>query len=468
MNATTPPSLTIRCLQASQRQKYAAFCALEKAYGLRLDWEEVVAMGDRTSLHWGEVELASWRNHPVVTDHVTEVGPMRWDIWEREGEVQARLMLPGFVDDPEIEASSLPFDPLAATFHALTCWDEQHGRLDLDEHGRPTTGALAWQGASGEVRFGTRIMPMSDQHRWPWVEVMWHAILSEVDRNASPSLSFRPTFDVDVAFKHLGRPRWKTWMLQSRDLVMGRWSLVRERSQTLRGRLNDPYDTYGWIRGIHAGREDVGWFVLAADRKAPFDIGLNPRLDVLPALVASLSQRKDTVGWHPSYAAMDDEGVRQHEKARFQSWHGADAQVARTHFLRGQPGAWWRESARLGIKADASLGWAREVGFRAGFSQAYPAYDVHSESTLNVMIHPMAVMDTALKSIMNSPEEAQQCMRTMMEVVSDVGGTWMSCWHNTSVSEDGEWEGWRSTYLHMVESARELGGRTLEAWNPRS
>ena len=27
----------------------------------------------------------------------------------------------------------------------------------------------------------------------------------------------------------------------------------------------------------------------------------------------------------------------------------------------------------------------------------------------------------------------------------------MSCWHNTSVSEDEPWLGWRATYLHMVE-----------------
>ena len=34
------------------------------------------------------------------------------------------------------------------------------------------------------------------------------------------------------------------------------------------------------------------------------------------------------------------------------------------------------------------------------------------------------------------------------------GGHWMSCWHNTSVSEDEPWQGWRATYLHMADIAR--------------
>ena len=324
-----------------------------------------------------------------------------------------RLMLPGFVQATEGagDSVSLPFDPLAATFHALTCWDEQHDKLDLDAHGRPTTAQLPWRKESGMARLGSREIPMSSQHHWPWIEVMWHAILD------------------DVADLH-----------------------------TLRGKKKDAFDTYGWIRDCHS-KESVGWFVLAAERKPPHDIGLDPNGEVLPALVEVLGEGNDVVGWHPSYVAVDSQTARELEKVRFESWRHGNARVVRTHYLRGTPGRWWHEAVALGLESDASLGWSRDVGFRAGFSRPFVAYDLETESNLPLVVRPLAVMDTAMRVGLGwSSLDARGHMEDMMELVQEVGGTWMSCWHNTSVSDEGEWQGWRATYLHMVEVARRLQG----------
>ena len=198
------------------------------------------------------------------------------------------------------------------------------------------------------ARLGSRQIPMSNQHHWPWIEVMWHAILNDVADLPALRMSFQPTFDVDVAYKHLGRPRWKSWLLQARDLVLGRWTLVAERLHTLRGKRKDAFDTYGWIRDCHS-KESVGWFVLAAERKPPHDIGLDPNGEVLPALVEVLGEGNDVVGWHPSYAAVDSQTARELEKARFESWRHGNAQVVRTHYLRGTPGRWWHKAVALSL-----------------------------------------------------------------------------------------------------------------------
>ena len=50
--------------------------------------------------------------------------------------------------------------------------------------------------------------------------------------------------------------------------------------------------------------------------------------------------------------------------------------AVRTHFLRGQSGAWWRLVESMGIEHDMSLGWARDVGFRSGISRPFQAYDL--------------------------------------------------------------------------------------------
>ena len=61
------------------------------------------------------------------------------------------------------------------------------------------------------------------------------------DRDST--FGWKPTFDVDVAFCHLGRPRWKSHLLQCRDVLLGRWQTASMRRRVLSGKSKDPYDT---------------------------------------------------------------------------------------------------------------------------------------------------------------------------------------------------------------------------------
>ena len=87
-------------------------------------------------------------------------------------------------------------------------------------------------------------------------------------------------------------------------------------------------------------------------------------------------------------------------------------------------------------------------------SAAFQAYDLEEERSLHLRIHPVAAMDVGMRH-MWSAEEARGALTSLMGVVSDAGGHWMSCWHNTSVGEE-PWQGWRATY-HMVDAARHWG-----------
>ena len=128
--------------------------------------------GAETLLGMEGVEVGRWHDHPLVT---TDVQPeddhrMEWTAWQH-GEVALRV--PCAVDT---DAHSWPFDPLAATFHALTCWEEQAGRVALDEHGRPRSFPDAWRSLQGHVQGFGQVVSAAQQPRWPWVDIMWHAI----------------------------------------------------------------------------------------------------------------------------------------------------------------------------------------------------------------------------------------------------------------------------------------------------
>ena len=116
---------------------------------------------------------------------------------------------------------------------------------------------------------------MSHQHHWPWLELMWSSLLTSWGIEVRAGLTFRPTIDIDVAYKHLGRPRWKSLLLNACDLMSGHWRMGHERSKVLKGAISDPYDTYADLKEIH-NEESLWWFVLASNRSAAHDIGLNP------------------------------------------------------------------------------------------------------------------------------------------------------------------------------------------------
>lgn len=451
----------------SPRQRYVLDTVLVRWWGQSWSWSSEGATEGQSSLHWAAKTVVSWKNHSLVTSGLQPKDEVKcqWGLWREDEKIA--LWLP-FFDAPDQGAkeegsSFLPMDPLAVTFWALTCWSEQAGEFALDSHGRPQVESAPWARNHEDVHFHGSKWPAATQHRIPWVECMWHGLRCRTERSETPAMTCRWTFDVDVAFKHLGRSRWKHWALQFRDVCMGRWSLVSERWSVMNGSLSDPYDTYGWIGKIHHGMP-LTWFVLAAKRRRPHDVGLDPTLSVLPALVEQLdfAGPEHRVSWHPSWTALDDSGVFDAESEMVHSWPGIDPNMVRSHFLRGTPGKWWKRLVEHGISHDASLGWSDDMGFRNGISQPFQAYDLTRDECMSLVIEPMAVMDEAMRGSLGwTPQKACVELMRSMNAVAVVGGQWMSCWHNTSVSEDGEWEGWRATYLHMLSHAQNLGVTTL-------
>jgi hypothetical protein len=107
------------------------------------------------------------------------------------------------------------------------------------------------------------------------------------------------------------------------------------------------------------------------------------------------------------------------------------------------------------MQEDHSLGYADVPGFRAGMSRAFPAYDLQGEAMMNLVLHPIAAMDaTFMRYLKVTPEEALEQVVNLASSVRDVGGTLRLLWHNESVSDEGEWQGWREMYRQMLQRIR--------------
>ena len=265
-----------------------------------------------------------------------------------------------------------------------------------------------------------------------------------------------PTVDVDSAFAYKHRSPFMTFAAAAQDGVKGRWSRFRDRIQVLRGIQEDAYDTYDWLEQQHreAGMKATYFFLLA--NRGRYDRGVSWKSHGLQMRIRSLHTSAN-VGIHPGFAAHESTSslTMQNEIKRLEEITGESVVRARQHYLLQRPESSWKRLEALGIQQDHSLGYADVPGFRGGMSRAYPAYDVESERTMNLELHPVGAMDaTFMRYLQVSPEMAIDHVVALSNAVREVGGTMRLLWHNESVSDTGEWKGWRLMYKEMLKRIR--------------
>jgi len=106
----------------------------------------------------------------------------------------------------------------------------------------------------------------------------------------------------------------------------------------------------------------------------------------------------------------------------------------------------------IGITNDYTMGYASELGFRAGIATPFTFYDLDMEQTLPITIHPFAITDDILR--FNLELNCDNVLLEISEIVADVkkvNGTLISVWHNDTFSNFGLWEGWKNVYEDMVK-----------------
>ena len=98
------------------------------------------------------------------------------------------------------------------------------------------------------------------------------------------------------------------------------------------------------------------------------------------------------------------------------------------------------------------MGYASQVGFRAGTSLPFYFYDLDMEVQTQLMLHPFAVMDGTLNEYMELPvDDAQYLIKEIMDRVREVNGTFISLWHNETVSDNRHWQNWKQVFEYTIK-----------------
>lgn len=337
-----------------------------------------------------------------------------------------------------------PFDMLAATFYLVSRYEEYLPHIQ-DCHGR-------FQASES----------LATQCGWlqkPVVEI-WAVQLAALLTRRYPSFTtpkrhfeLETTIDIDAAYCYLHKGWLRSILGFLRDsLHRHDWHDVKQRWNVLTKKEKDPFDTFDFI--LHGMRTHpksrLIFFVLMADY-AMYDKPISYHEPDFLQLVRHLDDYAK-MGLHTSYASFDNPEKIEQERTRLASTIHRDVEHNRCHFLRLALPATYRNLLHAGIRHDYTMGYAELTGFRAGISVPYPFYDICSDHETQLLIHPFAAMDATLMRYMHqTPDEAWQSLKALMDAVATTGGTFSCIFHNENLSETPAWQGWQHVYEQVLQ-----------------
>lgn len=266
--------------------------------------------------------------------------------------------------------------------------------------------------------------------------------------------SFISTIDIDnvYAYKHKGLLR--TLGGYARSLVYFDFRGIIERTQVLLGQVQDPYDTYAFQLDIQKkyNLKTIYFFLLADygvnDKNVPF-YNLQFR-----SLIKHLGDYAK-LGIHPGFNSNANPEKLKIEKKRLEEIINRSVTKSRQHFLILHLPYTYQKLIENDIKEDHTMGYAEHIGFRAGTCTPFRYYDLDLETSTELMVHPFSVMEATLKYYMKlNPEQAKDEVDKLIAKVKAVEGTFISLWHNETLSDQGTWKGWRNVFINMVKTAQ--------------
>jgi hypothetical protein len=345
---------------------------------------------------------------------------------------------------PSSYESFFPFDPFAFAFYLLSRLEEYH-HLHVDHYGRfPDTDNIL-------VKLGLHQKPIVDLMAY-WIANELKAVFPKFNyRNRE--FKFLATIDIDNAWAYKNKGSFVTIGAILKAAFYGKWKEIGQRVLVMLGHRKDPFDTYQYLRKTFIEHSDLlMFFVLMGDR-ADFDKSISHRNHNFQKLIVELTSVYE-VGIHPSFASNNHPHLIAKEIARLEKISCDSISKSRQHFLKLKFPETYQMLLHNGIKADYTMGFASLAGFRAGTCTPFGFFDLSSNQNTSLMIHPFQLMDVSLKNYLSlNVDEAKLMIATVMDEVKNVNGTFISLWHNESVSDWEQWRGWRDVFEFQLQTA---------------
>jgi len=342
---------------------------------------------------------------------------------------------------PAGESSSIPFDIFAASFYLISRYEEYLPHVQ-DYHERfPAEESIAFKNGFLE-------QPVID---------IWAFKFLELLKKKFPNYNYGKrefkmvsTIDVDAAFayKHKGIVRTIGGFLM--DIVNFRLYNLWNRLLVNLNFRKDPFNTFSEILEIQKKHQVETLFFFLLGDYTTFDKNIPAANSKFQSLIKSVGDYAK-IGMHPSYFSFKNFEKLKKEKLRLENITNTPIVFSRQHFLRLCLPETYQNLLDLDIQEDYTMGYAKYVGFRASTCTPFYFYDLDFEIQTPLKVFSFAFMDVSLRNYMQlENDESLAKILELKENVKKVNGTFISLFHNESLSENEEWIGWLDIYKKML------------------
>jgi hypothetical protein len=340
--------------------------------------------------------------------------------------------------------SDLPFDIFAASFYLITRYEE-YFEFQPDKYGRfRAESSLAFKNGFLE-------MPIVDR---------WAREFSKVLLKHFPTLTFRRneyrallTVDADEPFAFLGKSLIRSIGGLLRDITNNEGH-ASDRYRVISKSEKDPYEVFDYIQeNIEEQKSEVMFFFPVGDHSR-YDKNPSWRNEEYRSLITEIV-KKHKSGLHTSFTSSGNLSIVKTEVSRLQTILGKEVISNRFHYIRLIMPKSYKDLVSAGILEDYSMGYPDEPGFRAGIARPFFFYDIEGEQQTNLRIIPFQIMDVTLFNYRNlDPMASKDLLLKMITEINNVGGLFVSIWHNTSLLDNPEWKEWREVFEYMLKSQK--------------
>ncbi len=335
--------------------------------------------------------------------------------------------------------SALPFDVFAASFYLITRYEEYLPHI-RDTHDRfIATESLAFQHNFLNiplVNHWINKIENSLQHQYPTLKI------------PIKKFNYQATIDIDSAFayKHKGLLRVMGGLIKS---LLSPPEL-KNRIQVLLNKQTDPFDTFEYQFKIHKKYNIKPIYFFLLGDYALNDKNIAAKNQTFQSLIKSIADYYP-IGIHPSYHSNKDVSILKTEIKRLKTITHKDIIKSRQHFLKLNLPDTYRNLIANDIEEDYTMGYAEQVGFRASICNPYYFYDIDTEAATRLKIIPFAMMEATFQYyIKTDVDETSKIITNLINEVKKVNGTFVSVWHNESLSDKGIWQNWQKIYESML------------------
>ena len=232
------------------------------------------------------------------------------------------------------------------------------------------------------------------------------------------------------------------------DIIKLQFNKVIDRIQVLLRIKKDPINIFEDLIAFIKEHKVSLLFMFQLSDFSIYDRNINYNRNPYRSIIKYVGDYAE-VGLIPGYFAYEDFKTLRKEKLRMENTvHTPLERVINVKYNLNIP-EFYTFLTELEIPQDYSMGYPEASGFRAGTCSPFLFYDINTESTLALKIHPYVFNSNIVEH--NNFEKITTEVGKMLEEVKKVGGSFKAVFKNQDFSEYSEHQNYYSLLKQIYE-----------------